>query len=110
MHATSSQSFIPQTKIKLILTEKHLKDEMVNANERGPSSLLIAERLISGGKWGRGKKHRDGWDKKVIFINMLIFQEQRMMVTGSGCSKTPIRAVNCISASKAGTLILFAFI
>lgn len=35
MHATSSQSFIPQTKIKLILTEKHLKDETVNANERG---------------------------------------------------------------------------
>lgn len=44
MQITSSQSFIPQTKTKLILTEKHLKNEKANTEDRdGPSWLVTME-------------------------------------------------------------------
>lgn len=44
MQITSSQSFIPQTKTKLIFTEKHLKNEKANTEDRdGPSWLVTME-------------------------------------------------------------------
>lgn len=66
-----------------------MRGAFLAANHREPQEEL------------RGKKSH-------LHKHMLIFSEQG---TVSGvCSQTPIRTVNCISASKAGTLILFAFI
>lgn len=54
--------------------------------------------------WGGGGE----WQKSHLHKHILILQNSRWGL--NDCSQAPIRTVNCISASKAGTLILFAFI